>query len=138
MVSMNYTSSKSKGGICFKSTHASSSKGVRPSIPITKGLQKSSFNSNGPKKSIGNKTHYSRANVSRGSKPRKHYHAHSHDFHGFKMKEHAHNKICHYCGMMGYKNTKCYIRKTNLGYSNDGSFNANPQGPKYIWVPKVR
>ena len=22
--------------------------------------------------------------------------------------------------------------------SNDGSFNANLQGPKYIWVPKVR
>ena len=95
----------------MESTHASSSKGVRPSIPITKGFQKSSFNSNGPKKSLGHKTPYFRANVSRGSKPRKHYHAHSHDFHDFKMKEHAHNVRCHYCGIMGHKNTKCYIER---------------------------
>ena len=54
------------------------------------------------------------------------------------MKEHAHNVRCHYCGIMGHKNTKCYIRKTHLGYSNDESFNANPQGPKYIRVPKVK
>ena len=138
MISMNSTPSKLKGVIGFKSANASSSKGVRPSIPITKDFHKSSFNSNGPKKSIGNKTHYSRANILRGPKPRKHYHAHSHGFHSFKMKEHAYNIIYHYCGVMGHKNTKCYIRKTHLGYSNDESFNANPQGPKYIWVPKVR
>ena len=64
--------------------------------------------------------------------------AHSHDFHNFKMKEHAQNFRCHYCGVMGHKNSRCYIRKTHLGYSNDESFNTNPQGPKYIWVPKVR
>ena len=54
------------------------------------------------------------------------------------MKEYAKNVRCHYCGVMGHKNTKCYIRKTHLGYSNDGSFNADPQGLKYIWVPKVK
>ena len=40
--------------------------------------------------------------------------------------------------VIGHKNFRCYIGKTHLGYSNDESFNANPQGPKYIWVPKVR
>ena len=54
------------------------------------------------------------------------------------MKEHAPIVRSLYCGVMGHKNSRCYIRKTHLGYSNDESFNANPQGPKYIWVPKVR
>ena len=54
------------------------------------------------------------------------------------MKEHAPNVRCHYCGVMGHKNFKCYIRRTYLGYSNDESFNAKLQGPKYIWVPEVR
>ena len=65
MISMNSTPSKLKGIIGFKNAHASSSKAVRPSIPITKGFQEFSFNSNGPKKSVGNKTHYFRANSSR-------------------------------------------------------------------------
>ena len=53
---MTYTPLKSKGGIRFENAYASSSKDVRPSIPITKGFQKPSFNSNGPKKSNENKT----------------------------------------------------------------------------------
>ena len=129
---------KSKGGIGFENTHASSSKGIRPSIPITKGFQKPTFNTNGPKNSNGKKTKKSRAKSSSGLKLRKFNHAHSHSFHNFKMKEHVQNFRCHYCGMMGHKNFKCYIRRTHLGYSNDESFNTNPQGPKYICVPKVQ
>ena len=38
MISMTSTPSKLKGGIGFKNAHASSCKGVRPSIPNTKGF----------------------------------------------------------------------------------------------------
>ena len=132
MISMTSTPLKSKDGIGFENTNASSSKGVSLSIPITKGYQKFSLKTNGLKKSNGNKTNHSRANSSRGLKPRKYNHANSHGFYNFKMKEHAQNFRCHYFGVMGHKNSRCYIRKTHLGYSNDESFNANPQGPKYI------
>ena len=138
MISMTSTLLKFKGGIGFKNTHASTSKVVSLGIPITKVYQKSSLKTNGPKKSNGNKTNKSRANSSRGPKPIKYNHAHSYGFHNFKMKEHAPNVICDYRGVMGHKNFRCYIRKTHLGLLNDESFNANPQGPKYIWVPKVQ
>ena len=75
--------------IGFKNAHASSSKIVNPSTPITKIYQRPSLRTNGLKKSNGNKTNHSRANSSRGLKPRKYNHAHSHCFHNFKMKEHA-------------------------------------------------
>ena len=89
MISMTSTPLKSKDGIGFENAHASSSKGVSVSIPITKGYQKFSLKTNVLKKSNGNKTNHSRANSSRGPKPRKYNHAHSHGFHNFKMKEHA-------------------------------------------------
>ena len=137
MIPMTSTPLKSKNGIDFKNTHASSSKIVNPSTPITKIYQRLSLRTNGLKKSNGNKTNHSRANSSRGPKPRKYNHAHSHGFHSFKMKEHVQNVRCHYCGVMGHTNSRYYIRKTHMSYSNDEYFNANPQGPKYIWVPKV-
>ena len=136
MIPMTSNLLKSKNGIDFKNSHTSSSKIVNPNTPITKIFQRPSLKTNGPKRSNGNKTNYSRAYSSRGPKPRKYNHSHSHGFHNFKMKEYAQNFRCHYCGMMGHKNSKCYI--THLGYSNDESYNANPQGPKYIWVSKVR
>ena len=85
-----------------------------------------------------NKTNHSSAYSSRGPKPRKYNHTHSHGFHNFQMKKHAQNFRCHYSSVMGHKNSRCYIRKTHLSYLNDKSFNANPQGPKYIRVPKVQ
>ena len=138
MIPMTSTLLKSINEIGFKNAHASSSRIVNPSTPITKIYQRSSLKTNGPKKSNWNKTNYSRANSSRGPKPRNFTHTHSHSFHNFKIKKHAPIVRCHYCGVMGHKNSRCYIRKTHLGYSNDESFNANPQEAKYIWVPKVR
>ena len=118
--------------LCFENAHASSSKIVNSSNPITKIYQRPSLRNNGPKKINGNKTNHSRANSSRVPKPGKYNHAHSHGFQNFKMKEHVQNFRCHYCGVMEHKNYRCYIRKTHLSYSNDESFNANPQGPTYI------
>ena len=132
MIAMTSTPLKSMNEIGLKNAHASSSKIINPSTPITKIYQRPSLRTNGPKKSNRNKTNYSRANSSRGPKPRKYNHAHSHSFHSFKMKEHAQNIRRHYFGMMEHKNFRCYIRKTHLSYSNDESFNANLQGPKYI------
>ena len=129
MIPMTSTPLKSKNGIDFKNSHASSSKIVNPSTPITKIYQMPSLRTNGVKKFNGNKTNHFRANSSREPKLSKYNHAHSHDFHNFKMKEHAQNFRCHYCGVMGHKNSKCYIRKTHLSYSNDESFNANPNDP---------
>ena len=138
MIFMTSTPLKFMNGIGFKNVHASSSKIVNPSTHITKIYQMPSLRTNGTKKSNWNKTNYSRANSLRGPKPRKFNHAHSYGFHNFKMKEHAPNVRCHYCGIIGHKNSRCYIRKTHLRYSNNESFNANLQGPKYIWVPKVQ
>ena len=135
---MTSTPLKSKNGIGFNNVHTSSLKIVNPSTPITKIYQRPSLRTNGPKRSNGNKTNHSRAYSSRGPKPKKYNHVYSHGFHNFKMKEYAQNFRCHYCGVMGHKNSRCYIRKTHFGYSNDESFNANLQGPKYIWVPKVQ
>ena len=126
MIHMTSTPLKSMNGIGFKNVHASSSKIVNPSTSITKIYQRPSLTTNGPKKSNRNKTNYSRANNSRGLKPRKYNHAHSHSFLNVKMKKHAKKFRCHYYGMMGHKNSRCYLRKTHLGYSNDESFNANP------------
>ena len=89
IISITSTPLKSKGGIGFKNAHTSSSKVINPSTSITKIYQKPSLRTNGLKKSNGNKTNHSRANSSRGPKPRKYNHAHSHGFHNFKMKEHA-------------------------------------------------
>ena len=89
MIPMTSTPLKSMNGIGFINVHTSSSKIVNPSTPITKIYQRPSLRTNGPKKSNGNKNNHSRANSSRGPKPRKYYHAHSHGFHNFKMKEHA-------------------------------------------------
>ena len=86
MIFMTCTPLKSKGGIGFKNAHASSSKVVSLSTPITKVYQNPSLRTNGPKKYNGNKTNYSRANSSRGLKHRKYNHAHSYGFHNFKMK----------------------------------------------------
>ena len=86
MIFMTSTPLKSKGGSSFENAHTSSSKVVSLSIPITKIYQKPSLKTNGRKKSNGNKTNKSRANSSRGPKPRKYNHAHSHYFHSFKMK----------------------------------------------------
>ena len=86
---MTFTPLKYKGEIGFKNAHVSSSKIINPSSPITKIYQRLSLRTNGPKKSNGNKTNHSRAYSSRGPKPRKYNHAHSHGFHNFKMKEHA-------------------------------------------------
>lgn len=127
MISMTSNPLKSKGGIGFENAHASSLKVVSLSTPITKVYQKLSLKINRSKKSNRNKINKSRANSSRGPKPRKFNHAHSHSFHNFKMKEHAPNVRCHYCGVIGHKNSRCYIRKTHLGYSNDESLNANLQ-----------
>ena len=89
MIPMTSTPLKSKNGIDFKNSHASSSKIVNSSTPIIKIYQRPSLITNGPKKSNGNKTNHSRANSSKGPKPRKYNHTHSHGFHNFKMKEHA-------------------------------------------------
>ena len=124
MIPMTFTPLKSKNGIVFENAHASSLKIVNSSTPIIKIYQRPSLRTNGPKRSNENKTNHSRAYSSRGLKPRKYNHAHSHGFHNFKMKEHAQNFRCHYCGIMGHTNFRCYIRKTHLGYSNDDSFNA--------------
>ena len=51
MISMTSTPLKSKGGIGFKNAHASASKIISLSTPITKVCQKSSLKTNGPKKS---------------------------------------------------------------------------------------
>ena len=73
-----------------------------------------------------------KSNGLRRPKSRKYYYAHSHGFYNFKMKEHAPIVRCHYCGVMGHKNSRCYIRKTHLRYSNNEYFNTNTQGLKYI------
>ncbi|KAG8634218.1 hypothetical protein MANES_09G025663v8 [Manihot esculenta] len=49
------------------------------------------------------------------------------------------NGHCHYCGKFGHTNYKCSIRKLHLGYGSIWKLDSgmtNPQGPKYIWVPK--
>ena len=132
MIPMTSTPLKSKNEIIFENAHASSSMIVNSSNPITKICQRPSLRTNEPKRSNENKTNHSRASSSIRLKPRKYNHAHSHGFHNFKIKEHAQNFRCHYCGVMGHKNSRCYIRKTHLSYTNDESFNANSQGPKYI------
>ena len=53
MIPMTSTPLKSKNGIDFKNAHASSSKIVNPSTPITKIYQRSSLRTNGPQKSNG-------------------------------------------------------------------------------------
>ena len=75
MIPMNSTPLKSMNGIGFKNVHASSSKIVNPSTPITKIYQRPSLRTNGLKKSNGNKTNHSRANSSRGPKLKKYNHA---------------------------------------------------------------
>ena len=80
MIHMTSTSLKSKNGIDFKNAHASYSKIVNPSTPITKIYQRPSLKTNGLKKSNRNKTNHYRANSLRGPKPRKYNHAHFHDF----------------------------------------------------------
>ena len=50
MISMTFTPLKSKNGIVFENAHASSSKIVNPSTPITKIYQRPSLRTNGPKK----------------------------------------------------------------------------------------
>ena len=103
MISITSTPLKSKDGIGFENAHASSSKIVNSSNPITKIYQRPSLRTNGLKRFNGNKTNHSRAYSSRGPKPRNYNHAHSHGFHNFKMKEYAKNFRCHYCGVMGTK-----------------------------------
>ena len=46
-------------------------------------------------------------------------------------------KQCHYCMRHGHKNIHCYIRKLHLKLAPMDQL-ANLQGPKYIWVPKVK
>ena len=89
MIPMTFTPLKSKNGIVFENAHASSSKIINSSNPITKIYQRPSLRTNGPKRSNGNKTNHSRANSLRGPKPKKYNHTHSLGFHNFKMKEHV-------------------------------------------------
>ena len=84
MIPMTSTPLKSKNIIGFENAHASSSKIVNSSTPITKIYQRPSLRTNGPKRSNGNKTNHSSAYSSRGPKPRKYNHSHSHGFHNFK------------------------------------------------------
>ncbi len=64
--------------------------------------------------------------------------AHSH---AYKLRRRRFNGHYHYYDKFGHTNYRCAIRKVHLGYgrmfdiNNDGS--TNPQGPKYIWEPKV-
>ncbi len=64
--------------------------------------------------------------------------AHSHTY---RPRTRRFNGHYHYCGKFGHTNYKCAIRKVYLRYgrmfdlNNDGTI--NPQGPKYILVPKV-
>ena len=53
MIPMTSTPLKSKNGIDFKNAHASYSKIVNPSTPITKIYQRPSLKTNGPKNSNG-------------------------------------------------------------------------------------
>ena len=50
MIPMTSTPLKSKNGIDFKNAHASSSKIINPSTPITKIYQRPSLRTNGHKK----------------------------------------------------------------------------------------
>ncbi|GAV75757.1 hypothetical protein CFOL_v3_19233 [Cephalotus follicularis] len=48
---------------------------------------------------------------------------------------------CNYCGKLGHISTSCFHRK-NIGKTKKvwvpkGTILTNPQGPKFIWVPKV-
>ena len=80
MIPMTSTPLKSKNEIIFENTYASSSKIINSSNPITKIYQRPSLRTNGPKRFTRNKTNHSRAYSSRGPKPKKYNHAHSHGF----------------------------------------------------------
>ncbi|GAV81386.1 hypothetical protein CFOL_v3_24841, partial [Cephalotus follicularis] len=65
-------------------------------------------------------------------------------FNNFFVKKKYDSKItCNYCGKQGHISTSCFHKK-NFGFGKikkvwvpKGTTFTNPQGPKFIWVPKV-
>ncbi|GAV83570.1 hypothetical protein CFOL_v3_27016, partial [Cephalotus follicularis] len=62
-------------------------------------------------------------------------------FNNFFVKKVEPKISCNYCGRLGHISTSCSYRK-NIGKTKKlwipkGTTLTNPQGPKFIWVPKV-
>ncbi|GAV61676.1 hypothetical protein CFOL_v3_05203 [Cephalotus follicularis] len=62
-------------------------------------------------------------------------------FKNFFVKKNEPKISCNYCGRLGHISTSCSYRK-NIGKTKKvwipkGITLTNPQGPKFIWVPKV-
>ncbi|GAV90371.1 hypothetical protein CFOL_v3_33780 [Cephalotus follicularis] len=62
-------------------------------------------------------------------------------FNNFFVKKIEPKITCNYCGRLGHISTSCLHRK-NFGKTKKvwvpkGTTSTNPQGPKFIWVPKV-
>ncbi|GAV74858.1 hypothetical protein CFOL_v3_18338, partial [Cephalotus follicularis] len=62
-------------------------------------------------------------------------------FNNFFVKKVEPKISCNYCGRLGYISTSCFHRK-NIGKTKKvwvpkGTILTNPQGPNFIWVPKV-
>ncbi|XP_057984566.1 uncharacterized protein LOC131169362 [Hevea brasiliensis] len=143
------------------SLKVSNPKGQKPKKSCDNETRKTSFHQHAPRQNV-NRTYTSRRVASRpnlyrghATRPHNYYHTHhasclhSHNKHKKidHMRPFAHphthrrfNGHCHYCGKIGYTNYRCAIRKIHLGYGRIFDFNdgtTNPQGLKYIWVPKV-
>ena len=43
---------------------------------------------------------------------------------------------CHYCMRYGHNIFQCFVRRVHLKHNSMDNSMTNPQGPKYIWVPK--
>ncbi|GAV66070.1 hypothetical protein CFOL_v3_09581 [Cephalotus follicularis] len=61
----------------------------------------------------------------------------------FFVKKNESKITCNYCGKQGHISTSCFHKK-NFGFGKTkkvwvpkGTTFTNPQGPKFIWVPKV-
>ncbi|GAV64410.1 hypothetical protein CFOL_v3_07928 [Cephalotus follicularis] len=62
-------------------------------------------------------------------------------FNNFFIKKVEPKISCNYCGRLGHISTSCFLRK-NIGKTKKvwvpkGTTLTNPQGPKFIWVPKI-